>query len=75
MTELQRLLALDAALCAFEGYNCSTETKGASDLLRMSITREIDNCDDIPPIFGHFLTLQMESVKALAENPQAFGAR
>lgn len=69
MTELERILALDAALVACEGVVPPELT----EVLEQYIKKEIEK-DPSLAIFGDLLTAQREAVKKLVSNPQVFGA-
>lgn len=72
MTEHQRILALEAALCACEGA-CPTELHAAMSNLQNELDRIIDNRYGDKSM-GEFLADQRAAVHALASNPAVFGA-
>jgi len=71
MTNLQRILALDAALCAAECTNVPANLRAAFVILADELDAYFN---DLPQaLFEDFLEQQLESVKLLASNPQTFG--
>lgn len=67
MTELERLLALEAACCAAEGCG-SSDLKAALSLLQAELEKV-----EWPEPFGEFLDQQLVAVIKLAANPETFG--
>lgn len=67
MTARQRILALEAALCACEGI--SLPKKATTDLQEW-INKELESESSD---FGDFLIEQREAVNALANSPEVFG--
>jgi hypothetical protein len=71
MTKLQRILALEAALCACEGVIAAELGNDLKHWLDSYLNVAFP--DDKG--FGCFLEAQQEAVNALAINPQVFGGR
>ncbi len=64
MNEIQRILALDAALCACEG-TANQEIREAISFIQDKLEKYLEpvNFDDIE---------QINAVRALADNPQCY---
>jgi hypothetical protein len=80
MTEIERLLVLDAALSASEGVfanhpNIPTLTRIHSNLhgLINSVVKELIAAGQLPWDFDKYLEVQKLALVKLIENPQLFG--
>jgi hypothetical protein len=70
MTRIQRLLALEAALCGAECcFMSDPQARKSVTILQNALM----NLEESYPSFGDFIDAQKEAVKALASNPQVFG--
>jgi disulfide oxidoreductase YuzD len=69
MTKIERILALEAALCACEGAIPFQSRKDIQAFVDEVIKR---NFSDVP--FESFLQQQKDAVKKLGDSPVVFGA-
>jgi len=72
MTQLQRILALDAACCAAECTSVSANLRDAISLLQDELDVYFETLSEVP--FEDFLAQQLAAVKLLASSPETFGA-
>lgn len=69
MTPQQKIMALEAALCACESV---IDPQKAQEFVAYVDTL-LEPIIDSYPIFGDFLDAQLEAVHALAKSPETFG--
>ena len=72
MTKRQRLLALEAAVCACEGYHNSPALKALADELDLELSLEAAALTR-KHNFSQFIKDQAEAVQLLAQSPAAWG--
>ena len=75
MTREQKLLALEAILCAFEGDYPPEPLRSRIQQIHKAVDAVLEPIiEEKYPVFGDFLTAQQEAVEELATTPAVFGA-